>query len=138
MTTDVMTHTSIDDRKAQIGATLRATRPRAGVKQSELAAALGIDRTTLARYEGGSRSIPLPILLRICHVLQTPLDDLLPDARLSAPQVASSTAHADTLPAPFRTIIATLLDHPQVIPTILEALTLLLERDALDEYTVDH
>jgi transcriptional regulator with XRE-family HTH domain len=63
--------------QAQIGSALRAARWSRGVTQDDLARLLGVDRTTIARYEAGTRPIPAAALVRCTRFLQMTVDELL-------------------------------------------------------------
>ncbi|NTW97200.1 MAG: helix-turn-helix transcriptional regulator [Oscillochloris sp.] len=111
---------------ARVGASIRAKRMHAGLKQEELASALGIDRTTISRYEAGSRSIPIGVLIQIAYVLRAPLSDLVPGAR--------SMEHAwgqasSPLPPAMDTIARTIAQRPGLTPQVLEFLSLLVDRE---------
>lgn len=63
--------------QAAIAAGARAERERAGLTQDQVAAGLGVDRSTVARIESGKRPLGLTEeLLRLCTVLDCTLDDL--------------------------------------------------------------
>ncbi len=51
--------------------TLRNRREELGISQEEMAARLGVDRTTYVRYETGLRTPPLPVAIRIAEILQS-------------------------------------------------------------------
>lgn len=117
---------------ARVGALIRAERMRAGLKQEELATALGIDRTTLSRYEAGSRSTPIGVLIQIAYVLRAPLSELVPGAR---PQEHAWGEASAPLPPGVDTIVRTIAQRPDLTPQVLEFLSLLVEREtyAADE-----
>src|SRR5690349_944798 len=72
--------TTVDDAPTideQIGARLRAARLQAVLTQEELAQALGVDRSTVAKWEAGQRGMTVENLLRTAAVLETPPDQLL-------------------------------------------------------------
>ena len=58
----------------RIGAAIRAARLARGVTQEELARAFGVDRVTIARYEGGTRVISAPMLLQLLSFLGRALE----------------------------------------------------------------
>jgi transcriptional regulator with XRE-family HTH domain len=111
---------------ARIGALIRAERLGAGLKQEDLATALGIDRTTLSRYEAGSRSIPIGTLIQIAYVLRAPLSALVPGAR---PMEHAWGEASSPLPPAVDTIARTMSQRPDLTPQVLEFLSLLLERE---------
>jgi len=111
---------------ARVGALIRAERMRAGFKQADLSTALGIDRTTLSRYEAGSRSIPIGVLIQIAAVLRAPLSELVPGART----MEQAWGEARTpLPPAVDTIVRTIAQRPDLTPQVLEFLSLLVERE---------
>lgn len=118
----------ITDIDAQVGAAIRVERMRAGLKQEELAAAVGVDRTTLSRYESGSRSIPIGLLVQIAYVLRVPLSEIVPGAR---PMEQAWGAAQTPLPPELATITRTMAERPDLTPQVLEFLSLLIERDML-------
>jgi transcriptional regulator with XRE-family HTH domain len=61
----------------RIGENIRAARLEHRVLQEELAAALGLERPTLSRYERGERAVPLTVLLDIASILHLPLEQLI-------------------------------------------------------------
>lgn len=93
----------------QIGRRIRAVRLRRLITQVELARALGIERTTLTKYERGSRSMTVEMLVQIARALQVApsvlLDDALP---LESEEV--------------REIMRRLVQRPDVVPQVLDML----------------
>ena len=65
-------------RQHEIGAAVRNARRARGITQDELAQALGVDRVTISRYEGGKRAIGIPTLLDVSDYLGIPVTLLLP------------------------------------------------------------
>lgn len=59
------------------GDRLKASRKRAGIKQGELAIALGVSQAALSGYENGTRQPSVDILIRISRVLHVSIDFLL-------------------------------------------------------------
>jgi transcriptional regulator with XRE-family HTH domain len=119
----------ISDIDARVGAAIRAERLRAGIKQEDLAAAIGLDRTTLSRYEAGSRGVPIGALLQIAYSLRAPLSELIPGARAME---AAWAAPADSdLPPAVQEITRALAEHPGWIAQVVELLALLAEREQL-------
>lgn len=121
----------VADIDVWIGAEIRAARLQTGTKQEDLAARLGIARTTLSRYEAGTRSVPIGTLLQIAYVLQTPLSELVPGARSmedawSAPPAPTVLAAIPGLDS----IGQALQQRPDLTPQVLELISLLLEHDA--------
>ena len=56
---------------------IRTARIRAGLKQQEVADRLGIERSSYARYEGGSREPDMGTLNRLAAILNVSTDFLL-------------------------------------------------------------
>ena len=117
----------VSDIDARVGAAIRAGRLQAGIKQEELAAAIGLDRTTLSRYEAGNRSVPIGALLQIAYVLRAPPSALIPGARA----METAWAAADHQPPAVQDIAKALSAHPNWIAQTTELLTLLAERELL-------
>lgn len=70
------------DRKADfdrtLGERIRAARDRAGVKQDQLADAVGLSRTSITNIERGRQGVQAYLLVRIAEVLGHTAADLLP------------------------------------------------------------
>jgi DNA-binding XRE family transcriptional regulator len=49
------------------------------MSQEEIAARLGVDRTTYVRYETGLRTPPLPVAMRIAEILESEVQVLFAD-----------------------------------------------------------
>lgn len=60
----------------KIGNRVKSIREAKHLSQSDLAARLGIDRSTLARYELGSRMTNIMVLWDIADCLEVSLDEL--------------------------------------------------------------
>lgn len=117
------------DRRAfdrQLGARLREARLTLGATQEELAKALGVSAVTVARYELGERSLPIVQLPRVARLLRSSVTALLPGAEREAPPPADPPAAA--LPPPVATVARLLVEHPELLPPLLENLELLLEQ----------
>jgi transcriptional regulator with XRE-family HTH domain len=119
----------VSDIDARVGAAIRAGRLRAGIKQEELAAAIGLDRTTLSRYEAGSRSVPIGALLQIAYALRAPLSELIPGAR--AMETAWAAPVDSGVPPAMQEIARALSERPDRIAQVAELLALLAEREQL-------
>jgi transcriptional regulator with XRE-family HTH domain len=74
----------VSDLRRVLSANLRAERARAGVRQADLAARIGMPRATLSDIEGGRRKVTLGEAVEICDALGIALAQLLagpdPDA----------------------------------------------------------
>ena len=121
-----MTLPDLTDIDAQIGAAIRTARLQTGTKQEDLAVALGLDRTTLSRYEAGSRSVPIDALLHIAYLLRVPLSELVPGVRDMETAWTPSPA---IQPASLAVIAEALTVRPDITEQVLEFITLLTEHD---------
>ncbi len=68
---------------AEVGAHLRSLRLSYAVKQTDLAARLGVQRAAVTRWEQGTRGLTVDMLLRIADTFGIPASQLLPDRHLS-------------------------------------------------------
>ena len=66
------------------GERIRGLRKQAGLKQSELAAQLGVSTSAVGMYENNRRVPPRPVLLRLCSIFHVTADYLLAEAEVSA------------------------------------------------------
>jgi transcriptional regulator with XRE-family HTH domain len=73
-----MSATLSPDNDAEIGANLRALRLSYTVKQTDLAARLGVQRAAVTRWEQGTRGLTVDMLLRIADTFDIPASRLLP------------------------------------------------------------
>lgn len=77
------TLTGMTDGKAEfdrsLGDRIRGARQRVGVRQEQLADALGLSRTSITNIERGRQGVQAYLLVRIAEVLGRPVADLLPD-----------------------------------------------------------
>lgn len=64
--------------KKDIGSKLKQLRTGVGIKQAELAVAVGLERTSITNIESGKQMVTIPVLYRICHVLGIAVSDILP------------------------------------------------------------
>lgn len=110
-----------DELDIQIGVTLRKARLARGYTQDELAQLMGVDRTTISKYEGGARAPSIGVLIQIGQLLGQPLAALVPGIHGAEP--------IPTPRGPVQTIIQVLDDRPDLIPTVLELLEMALERE---------
>ena len=67
----------------EVGAHLRSLRLSYAVKQTDLAARLGVQRAAVTRWEQGTRGLTVDMLLRIADTFGIPASQLLPDRHLS-------------------------------------------------------
>ncbi|MBO0961489.1 helix-turn-helix transcriptional regulator [Neobacillus sp. MM2021_6] len=56
--------------------TLRAARVNAGLKLTDAAALLGINKDTLSKYEKDSTNVPRTFLINVEKLYQIPLDNI--------------------------------------------------------------
>src|SRR4051812_48990410 len=61
---------SRDAEDTTLGGMLRVARERSGLRQVEVADALGVPQSVVSKYESGERGVDVVELIRICHVLQ--------------------------------------------------------------------
>lgn len=66
------------------GERIRGLRKQAGLKQSELAAQLGVSTSAVGMYENNRRVPPRPVLLRLCSIFHVTADYLLVEQEVSA------------------------------------------------------
>lgn len=66
------------------GERIRGLRKQAGLKQSELAAQLGVSTSAVGMYENNRRVPPRPVLLRLCSIFHVTADYLLAEQEVSA------------------------------------------------------
>ncbi len=72
------------EQQAQIGKQLQEARRQAGLKQKELASALGCSTRMISQYEQGKRDLPAGHALQLMEILDLSLPQLLPDEALAA------------------------------------------------------
>jgi transcriptional regulator with XRE-family HTH domain len=122
------------DRRAfdrELGTRLREARLTFGVTQGELAQALGVTAVTVARYELGERSLPIAQLPRIARLLCCPITSLLPGMEREVADGPAPVPPIDPLPAPVATIARLLVEHPEIVPQLLNVLEQLLEQRSM-------
>ncbi|MFF9285378.1 helix-turn-helix domain-containing protein [Streptomyces griseosporeus] len=71
------TDTWLDDHLRVLGARIRAERLRQGATQEAVYLAAGIDRLTLQHLEAGRGNPTYRVLMRVAHVLDVPLAELV-------------------------------------------------------------
>ncbi len=69
-----------DSLYRQIGERLRARREQLDMRQSALADAIGVRRTSVSNIESGRQKAPLHLIYRICAVLGIDIATILPTA----------------------------------------------------------
>jgi|SRR5215217_2994223 transcriptional regulator with XRE-family HTH domain len=118
---------------AEVGARLRSMRLSYTVKQTDLAARLGVQRAAVTRWEQGTRGLTVDMLLKIADTFGIPASRLLPerhqdtvrapvslDQRAAAPQSLEESAIAS--------IAHVLRERPELIIAVMQ----FLERQPLD------
>jgi transcriptional regulator with XRE-family HTH domain len=116
--------TTVDDAPTideQIGARLRAARLQAVLTQEELAQALGVDRSTVAKWEAGQRGMTVENLLRTAAILETPPAQLLAGTEGEKP-AARTLSEVIVEQQTVQTIAQTLAQRPDAIPVVIAAL----------------
>ncbi|NTW97115.1 MAG: helix-turn-helix transcriptional regulator [Oscillochloris sp.] len=98
-----------------VGAALRAARLSRGLRQEDLAELLGVDRSTIARYESGTRSMSVATLLQVAQLLRRPALAFLPGA------------YADER---LRSVLQVLDRRPDLLPRVVDLLHVSLQDDA--------
>lgn len=99
---------------ARVGERLRSSRLRAILTQGELATALGVDRSTVAKWESGERAMTVAVLTRVAQVLGVSPAALLEDQERTAQQQA------------VQLLTHTLEHRPDLLPPMLARLEQLL------------
>jgi transcriptional regulator with XRE-family HTH domain len=104
-----VTTPTVPDRAAAIGQAIRRARFNVGFTQEDLATVTGLLRTNISKYENGKRMPSIDELYAIADACVCPIGDLLPDVTtLISPGV--------------QTVVQILVDHPDVVPTVLATL----------------
>jgi transcriptional regulator with XRE-family HTH domain len=105
----------------QIGARLRAARLQAVMTQDELAQALGVDRSTVAKWETGQRGMTVENLIRAAAILETSPQYLLVEQAGEKP-AARTLSEVIIEQQAAQTIARTLEQRPDAIPVVVAAL----------------
>jgi transcriptional regulator with XRE-family HTH domain len=105
----------------QIGARLRAARLQGVLTQDELAQALGVDRSTVAKWETGHRGMTAENLVRAAAVLEIPPQQLLVESAGERP-AARALSEVIIQQQAVQTIARTLDQRPDAIPAVVAAL----------------
>ncbi|NTV99945.1 MAG: helix-turn-helix transcriptional regulator [Oscillochloris sp.] len=101
---------------SDVGKALRAARLSRGLRQDDLAELLGVDRSTIARYESGARSMSIATLVQIAELLKRPVMAFLPGIY----------AHEG-----LRTVVQILEQRPDLLPRVVDVLEISLQDDDL-------
>jgi transcriptional regulator with XRE-family HTH domain len=125
------------DYDAEVGAKLRALRLSYMIKQTDLAARLGVQRAAVTRWEQGTRGLTVDMLLRIADTFGIPASRLLPDRHHEAatqPAVDQTAMAPPSLEESAITSITQLLrERPELIIAVIQLLeqqTLATENDS--------
>jgi transcriptional regulator with XRE-family HTH domain len=112
----------------QIGARIRQARLQRVITQEELAQSIGIERSTLAKYERGQRSMNAEVLVQIARLLNVPasrlLGEQLPVEMVRDPEI-------DRL-EDVQAVVRILDQRPDWVPQVRALLEVLTEREGLD------
>lgn len=90
----------IDDRSLyrRFGVLLKRVRQGKEVTQQDLAAAVGLSRTSIANIEAGNQAVSLAVLYGLADALDEPVEQLLPAHQ----EVRDAIEEAEGLPAATR------------------------------------
>ncbi len=81
-----------DSLYIRIGEMLRARRDQLGMKQGELADAIGLRRTSVSNIESGRQKAPLHLIYKMCSVLGIDIATILPPVEeLTRPDLVAVT-----------------------------------------------
>jgi transcriptional regulator with XRE-family HTH domain len=124
------------DYDAEVGAKVRALRLSYTVKQTDLAARLGVQRAAVTRWEQGTRGLTVDMLLRIADTFGIPASRLLPDrhhetATLPARPAPVAAAPASLEESAIASIAQVLRERPELIIAVMQ----LLEQQTLSPNT---
>jgi transcriptional regulator with XRE-family HTH domain len=104
----------------EVGAKLRDLRLRYTIKQSDLAARLTVQRSTITRYEQGLRGMTVDTLLQIADIFGVPASQLLPDRHqqptAALPVVSPLRSLEDDA---IESIVRILREHPELIVDVM-------------------
>lgn len=95
---------------------VRRLRLAQAMTQEELAAALGVKRESVSRYESGERTITIALLLDIAAAFGLPVSAFLPLAQLEDSSLAQ--------------IVAALHARPDLIPSVQDLLAAISEEQS--------
>ena len=126
------------DYDAEVGAKVRALRLSYMIKQTDLAARLGVQRAAVTRWEQGTRGLTVDMLLRIADTFGIPANRLLPDRHhevttQSALVDLTATAPPSLEESAITSITHLLRERPELIIAVMQLLeqqTLATESDS--------
>jgi transcriptional regulator with XRE-family HTH domain len=96
-----------------VGMALRAARLSRGLRQDDLANLLGVDRSTIARYESGARSMSVATLIKVAQLLSRPVIAFLPGVYANEG---------------LRTVVQVLERRPDLLPQVVDVLKVSLQK----------
>ena len=125
------------DYDAEVGANLRSLRLSYTVKQTDLAARLGVQRAAVTRWEQGTRGLTVDMLLKIADTFGVPASRLLPTRHQDAGATPASIEYPVSAPqsleeSAIASITHVLHDRPELIIAVMQFLeqqSLSSERD---------
>ena len=88
------------DYDAEVGARLRSLRLSYTVKQTDLAARLGVQRAAVTRWEQGTRGLTVDMLLKIADTFGIPASRLLPERHQDTGSAPASIEHLSLAAGP--------------------------------------
>ena len=114
---------TINQHDVEVGAKLRDLRLRYTIKQSDLAARLAVQRSTVTRYEQGARGMTVDMLLQIADIFGVPACRLLPNRHQeqpASPVVGSAVQAQPSLEDDaIESIIRVLREHPELLVDVM-------------------
>ena len=107
----------------EVGTKLRDLRLRYTIKQSDLAIRLAVQRSTVTRYEQGTRGMTVDMLLQIADIFGVPACRLLPDRHQDQPASPVVRSAVQTQPSleddAIESIIRVLREHPGLLVDVM-------------------
>jgi transcriptional regulator with XRE-family HTH domain len=114
---------SYDER---VGAKLRALRQRYLLKQEQLAAAVGMQKAAVARWERGTRGLTVDLLLQLADRFGVRGYELLPDEHQPPAVAAPASQPASPPPSPYdaaiESVVRVLRERPDLIFVVMDAI----------------
>jgi len=129
----------LPDYDAEVGARLRSLRLSYTVKQTDLAARLGVQRAAVTRWEQGTRGLTVDMLLRIAETFGIPASRLLPERHQDAGSAPTASEQRVSAPQSLEesaivSITHVLRERPELIVAVMQFLeqqSLELEQDRM-------
>jgi transcriptional regulator with XRE-family HTH domain len=126
------------DYDAEVGAKVRALRLSYTIKQTDLAARLGVQRAAVTRWEQGTRGLTVDMLLRIADTFGIPASRLLPDRHHDPVPLPAQFEQAAVAPPSLEESAITSITHllrqqPELIIAVMQLLeqqTIAAENDS--------